>query len=635
MKKILLTVIAAGMALCASAQPMPGMPQPQLPEVGWTNIDYVGDGMDGHKLDIFLPDSLGGPYKPIILIYGSAWFMNNGKDFATMSLAKPLLDEGFAVVSINHRSSGDAKFPAQINDVKAAIRFVRGNAEKYNLDPSFVGITGFSSGGHLSALAGVTNGVKEYTVGNTTVDIEGNLGEFTSQSSDVDAVVDWFGPVDMSRMENCETVKGADSPEAALIGGAPADNMDMIGLCSATTYVDKNDAMFMVIHGDADPVVPYCQSVYLSELLNQNDRLEEFITVPGGNHGPVTFNDDTFRRMARFFVRQASIKREADLGLPTANRKPGRYFTSSPQTFVANGHNPVFLGRFTADPAPMVYDGKLYVYAGHDEYYDGQDTASGGKEFNITEWVCYSTPDMVNWTDHGAVLSPANFKWADNAAWAAQVVEKDGKFYYYTTSIGKEPYNGYCVGVAVSDSPVGPFVDPIGKPLVQDNMTDNGARGWWNDIDPTVLIDGDDAWLCWGNGTCFLAKLKPNMVELDGEIKVINLPKYVEGPWLYKHGDLYYLIYASIDGHAEAIDYATATSMDGEWTHRGQVTGNALKSFTIHPGVIDFNGKTYLFYHNADQDIDGAQGTIGRRSVCVDEMKFNEDGTIQYVNQTK
>ena len=77
-------------------------------------------------------------------------------------------------------------------------------------------------------------------------------------------------------------------------------------------------------------------------------------------------------------------------------------------------------------------------------------------------------------------------------------------------------------------------------------MTDNGARGWWNDIDPTVLIDGDDAWLCWGNGTCFLAKLKPNMTEIDGEIEVIDLPRYVEGPWLHKKGDIYYLTYASI-----------------------------------------------------------------------------------------
>lgn len=624
MRKILLTLAAAA-ALSAAAQPGPGfMPQIQLPECGWTNIDYVGDGLEGHKLDIFVPDSVGGPYKPIVVIYGSAWFANNAKDIATASMAKPLLDQGFAVVSINHRASTEAQFPAQIHDVKAALRFVRGNAEKYNLDPSFVGITGFSSGGHLSSLAGVSNG---------NADLEGSLGAFTSQSSDVDAVVDWFGPVDMTRMNNCETVNGPESPEAVLIGGNPADKMDMIAAISPITYVDPSDARFMVIHGDADPVVPYCQSVYFSDALAKAGVLEEFVTVPGGNHGPVTFNDDTFLRMARFFSRQSALKAERDKGAATALRPKDAIYSQSPKTFTYTS-NPIVSDKFTADPAPLVYDGKLYLYVGHDEFYEGQDTAGGGNEFNITEWLCYSTPDMVNWTDHGPVLMPTDYKWAERAAWAAQVVEKDGKFYYYTTSIGKEPFNGYCVGVAVADNPFGPFVDPIGRPLVEDKMTDNGTRGWWNDIDPTVLIDGDDAWLCWGNGTCFLAKLKPNMVEIDGDIQVVDVPKYIEGPWLYKHGDLYYLIYASMGNRAEAIDYATAPSMAGPWTHRGQVTGCPDGGFTIHPGVIDFNGKTYLFYHNAAQTINGIPGATGRRSVCVDELQFNPDGTIQFVKQT-
>ena len=212
----------------------------------------------------------------------------------------------------------------------------------------------------------------------------------------------------------------------------------------------------------------------------------------------------------------------------------------SVKTFVFNG-NPLVRDKFTADPAPMVYDGRLYLYVGHDEFYEGQDTASGGKEFNITEWLCYSTDDMKTWTDHGSVLKPTDFKWAVGEAWASQVVEKDGKFYYYTTVQGGEPYVGKCVGVAVSDSPIGPFVYAIGKPLVSDDMTDNGKRGWWNDIDPTVLIDGDDAWLCWGNGTCFLAKLTPDMLGIDGEIKVVDVPNYVEGPWLHKRNGLYYL----------------------------------------------------------------------------------------------
>ncbi len=304
----------------------------------------------------------------------------------------------------------------------------------------------------------------------------------------------------------------------------------------------------------------------------------------------------------------------------------------SQKSFVADG-NPLIKDKFTADPAPMVHNGRLYLYVGHDEYYEGQDGASGGREFNITEWLCYSTKDMKKWVDHGSVLKPTDFKWAVGEAWASQVVEKNGKFYYFTTVQAGEPFTGKAVGVAVSDSPTGPFVDAIGKPLVHDKMTDNGARGWWNDIDPTVLIEGDEAWLCWGNGTCFMAKLKPSLTELDGEIKVINLPRFVEGPWLHKKDDLYYLTYASMGRGRETIAYATSKSMEGPWEYRGVLTGEAENSFTIHPGIVEYKDKWYLFYHNAVLTIDGIKGAIGRRSVCVEELHYNEDGTMKYVEQ--
>ena len=325
------------------------------------------------------------------------------------------------------------------------------------------------------------------------------------------------------------------------------------------------------------------------------------------------------------------------LGACTGNKNThsGDTAADSLKTFLYEG-NPVVRDKFTADPAPMVHDGRLYLYVGHDEYYDGQDSASGGKEFNITDWLCYSTDDMKHWTAHGPVLAPTDFSWAKEAAWASQVVERDGKFYYYTTSIGKEPYAGYCVGVAMADSPTGPFRDAIGKPLVCDSMTDNGTRGWWNDIDPTVLVDGDRAWLCWGNGTCFLAELTPDMTAIKGDIRTIDLPLYVEGPWLHKRGNIYYLTYASSnpETHQEDISYATATDMEGEWTPRGQLTGPAENSFTIHPGIVNFNGQDYLFYHNATLEIDGHKGAIGRRAVCVDSLFYNPDGTMIPVRQT-
>lgn len=305
------------------------------------------------------------------------------------------------------------------------------------------------------------------------------------------------------------------------------------------------------------------------------------------------------------------------------------------KTFVAQG-NPIIKNKFTADPAPMVFKETLYLYVGHDEYYDGQDNASGGKEFNITEWLCYSTNDMVTWKDHGYVLKPTDFKWGVGEAWASQVVEKDGKFYFYTTAQAGEPYNSKVIGVAVSDSPLGPFTDPIGKPLITDDMTPNGPRGWWNDIDPTVFIDDDGTpWMSWGNGNCFLVKLKQNMIELDGPIYEIPLPQYVEGPWIHKRDGVYYLTYASHAGTgSEMIAYATSEKIDGPWVYRGVLTGHAKSSFTIHPGIVEFNNKWYLFYHNATLTLDGKAGAIGRRSVCVDYLYYNPDGTMTYVEQT-
>lgn len=296
MRKIILAA-AMLMSLTVSAQS----------EKTWLDVDYVGDGIEGHKMDIHVPDDGKDSHKVIVLIYGSAWFSNNAKASAFQSYGKQLLDGGFAVVSINHRASTEAKFPAQINDVKAAIRYVRGNAAKYGFDTSFVGITGFSSGGHLSSLAGTTNGVKTKKFGKVKIDIEGSLGAYTKESSRIDAVVDFFGPIDVSRMERCETYKDDKSPEAVLLGCSPSKNPDLSKSLSPMSYIDKNDPKFLVIHGDADPVVPYCQSEFFAKALKDKGVLEDFITVPGGNHGPVTFNDYTFQRMVNFFQKQAGM----------------------------------------------------------------------------------------------------------------------------------------------------------------------------------------------------------------------------------------------------------------------------------------------------------------------------------------
>jgi acetyl esterase/lipase len=583
----------------------------------FSDLNYAGDDQGYHTLDVYLPKTREAPYPVVIHIYGSAWFSNDSKDKADINtIVKALLDAGFAVVTPNHRSSMDAKFPAQINDIKAVVRFVRGKAAELGLDQSFIGISGCSSGGHLAALTGTTNGVKEFRSGNEVVDIEGNLGQFINESSRVNAVCDWFGPVDILNIDSCRTqsmFSAEQSPETALMGYPVKDNIIRSLSASAITYVDPSDPPFLLIHGDKDALVPYCQSKDLNAALKKAGVKSEYIQVAGGEHYIGTVTDANIDKMVGFFREE---------------KNRGRSFTLT--------GNPMITDKFTADPAPMVYDGRLYLYVGHDEYYPGQDSASGGKEFNITEWLCYSTKDMKTWTDHGSVLKPTDFNYGVGEAWASQVVEKDGKFYYYTTMQAGEPYNSKVIGVAVSDSPTGPFVDPLGKPLITDDMTSNGPRGWWNDIDPTVFIDDDGTpWMCWGNGTCFLVKLKPDMITLDGEIEVLEMPRYVEGPWLHKHGNLYYLTYASMGQGRERIDYATAPSMEGPWTPRGVLTGMAENSFTIHPGIIEFKEQSYLFYHNATLTLNDQSGAIGRRSVCIDYLHYLPDGSLAYVEQTK
>ncbi len=298
------------------------------------------------------------------------------------------------------------------------------------------------------------------------------------------------------------------------------------------------------------------------------------------------------------------------------------------QTTFVSGENPIFRNSFTADPAPLVHNGRLYIYVGKDE-------AKDGEMFTMTAWLCYSTTDMKNWTYHGPVMTPNNFTWGDKDAWAAQVVEKGGKFYLYVTVTGKNPYGGRNIGVAVSDSPTGPFVDARGTPLIRDNMTNNGKV--WDDIDPTVLIDDDgQAYLCWGNPICYLVKLKPNMTEIDGEIKIITPPNYAEGPWLSKRNGIYYLTYPAFVAPvgSEQICYATATNINGPWTYRGILTGTAKNSYTIHPGIVEYKEQSYLFYHNATLTLNGQGPALGRRSVCVEYLCYNADGTIKPINQT-
>lgn len=271
----------------------------------WKDLNYASDSFQYHRLDIYLPVIEKPTYPVVISIYGSAWFGNNlkGSDLATFG--KALLDAGFAVVTPNHRSSMDAKFPAQIQDIKAVIRFIRTNAAKYQIDTSFIGINGFSSGGHLSALAGTSRFTKQFTVGSTTYDIEGNVGSDTTVSSSVHAVVDWSGPTDLLVLDSCRSTPlhdGANSPESLLIGGSVQDNQDKAMLANPITYIDANDPPFLILHGDADQTVPSCQSTLLFDALQKANVPSQLVLIPNAQHGTGMFSEKYFKMMIDFFT---------------------------------------------------------------------------------------------------------------------------------------------------------------------------------------------------------------------------------------------------------------------------------------------------------------------------------------------
>ena len=285
-------------------------------------------------------------------------------------------------------------------------------------------------------------------------------------------------------------------------------------------------------------------------------------------------------------------------------------------------NNPIIKEKYTGDPAALVYKDKVYIYAGHDE------APNDLNFYKMNEWLVYSSSDMVNWEEHPVPLKVSDFTWAKSDAWASQVIQHKGKFYWYVT-VEHNNIPGKAIGIAVSDSPTGPFKDALGKALITNDMTTNTNISW-DDIDPTVMIDDDgQAFLFWGNTVCHYVKLKENMLELDGPIKTINLPNYTEAPWIHKKKDWYYLSYAY--QFPEKIAYAMSKSINGPWEFKGILNEIAGNSNTNHQSIIEFKGKDYFIYHNGSIQPNG--GSF-RRSVCVDYLFYNPDGTIKRINMT-
>ena len=311
MKKLLLSVIMASVGMTMSAQPgggfggFGGFQRPQVKletSQEWKDVNYAGDDQAYHTCDIYLPKQEKASYPVVIHIYGSAWFSNNSKGNADLgTIVKALLDAGFAVVCPNHRSSMDAKWPAQIHDIRAVIRFVRGEAEKYKFDPSFVATSGFSSGGHLSSVAATTSGVKQTKVGTVDIDLEGNVGCHLDQESNVNAACDWSGPVDLTAMDCGDAMKmGDNSPEDVLLNSKLSQEPDKYLSLSATNYVSKKCPPIIIFHGEKDNVVPCCQGKKFFELLKAAGVKTEATFVPEGGHGMGMYAEENLQKMVNF-----------------------------------------------------------------------------------------------------------------------------------------------------------------------------------------------------------------------------------------------------------------------------------------------------------------------------------------------
>lgn len=283
--------------------------------------------------------------------------------------------------------------------------------------------------------------------------------------------------------------------------------------------------------------------------------------------------------------------------------------------------NPIITGQFTADPTARVFEGKLYLYPSHD---------IPSPIERLKEWFCmadyhvFSSENLVDWTDHGMILSQENVPWVDSESysmWAPDCVYKDGKYYFYFPASPKGK-KGFNVGVAIADKPYGPF-KPLPDPI-------KGVGG----IDPCVLLDTDgQAYLYWSGRGLNVAKLKDNMTELASEpVLVADVEDgFKEGPFAFKRNGKYYLTYPWVKDKTECLAYAMSDNPMGPFEYKGIIMEQSPTGcWTNHHSLVEYKGQWYLFYHHNDYSPEFDKN----RSVRVDSLTFNPDGTIQLVTPT-
>jgi len=297
-------VMLATMLAAASVSAQPGRSTLPAGTKVHRNLEYIKDGHERQRLDLYVPENADSPLPVIVWIHGGAWLAGS-KDFTGQVLG--FVDKGYAVASIGYRLSQHATFPSQIEDCKAAIRWLRANAATYQLDPEHIGVWGESAGGHLAALVGATGDVRELE----------SIGGNAEESSRVQAVVDFFGPTDFLQM-SAHAVKGSflehdapSSPESRLIGGPIQDNREKAQRANPIRYLTKNAPPFFIAHGEQDPVVPCHQSELLDEALKRAGIEVVFTKIPGAGHGGREFSTDEMKAAVQAFF-DKHLKTHAD-----------------------------------------------------------------------------------------------------------------------------------------------------------------------------------------------------------------------------------------------------------------------------------------------------------------------------------
>ena len=287
-----------------------------------------------------------------------------------------------------------------------------------------------------------------------------------------------------------------------------------------------------------------------------------------------------------------------------------------------DAQNPIIRDQFTADPTARVFEGKVYLYPSHDII---SPVEPERKWFSMADYHVFSSEDLVNWTDHGMILSQENVPWGNPegySMWAPDCVYKNGKYYFYFPNAPKEG-RGFAIGVAVADKPYGPFT-PEQKPI-------EGVGG----IDPCVLVASDgSAYLYWSGMGLRGAKLADNMLELDGESVRLdeNLPAgFKEGPFIFERNGKFYLTYPWVQDRTETLAYAMSDKPLGPYEFKGIIMAQSPSAcWTNHHSLVEYKGEWYLFYHHNDYSPQFDKN----RSVRIDKVIFNEDGTIQPVTPT-